>query len=979
MNWLAEVDFFSGAWRTSQIVPLVVAALVVMMASALVAFWNRSSSEESRLKTRELILFLVSGALLGLPMNLPPSFYQAACLATIVLLQTYYAWTLFARCQDLKGCAYGYIASLLAIVASVLLFADGISILQIVGLSFLVFLHLFRLVLELGSRTDAEPRPMELKWFVAGMGISLVLLYVAPPAAGFAIALTSIFLMASLWINILNRIQSRFPVIARWFSEKHQPLAAFGCYVLIFAACWHPVAISGEVMAVSNMCYHLGAPESYDGRRFSWCMSDQIETFVPLLHQSLNSKSRHRLALWNPHSEFGTPTLHSANLSNLHFIPHVLSLFIEDAFVLYSWMTLVICFLAGTFAFLLFSELGVKPFGAMAGALFLSCGMTPSYLTYFSAFPSTYCWTCCLLWVLVVYCRTGNLIWLLAIVVAVFSFLVTGNLAIAPPHIFMVMGVAVTSLLWFRVSWKQLLVRGTLLLLAAIVGASLCAPVVLDIAVAQKRSVRQDHEEFGSLLKKSVIRRCDSAATEAVRRFDPFIIGNPVDSMEGRLIADLPVQPWFPVFFGPVFAILLAAGVVSPATRKWWPVCLFAAAVSALSYSDITAPVVHLVLGLSLSSIPTDYVTIIPLSLIIGLGFDTIAGARRGWHRVAIVVFAILIALFISCVQDPQVVPHFAFISLYLFGLSCGAMLIKSRSLMVGAIAISVVLFSSDLLITRPTVLVRTELTDTVNAALTTEDGRFAVAREKGNELLSPQSYIFSNLRSIHTYNSFVPRIYKPFIETLGETQGDIQDRRFKFLKCDSLKYDVPLRLSCIEVIVASCELDYPWLELEKKVGRNFVYKVAGPHKHFGIVRSNFEELGPGSVQWTPESPELESLEDIVVTEKLDDFMQFDVAGVHEPSLIFMSQQFHPQWVAYSESGPLETVEINSFFQGILVPADANVVNIEFAPYSRWLWISQLVIGCLVVLLILLWLIHLRGVDLMGNRQRYKDEVSPCG
>ena len=81
---------------------------------------------------------------------------------------------------------------------------------------------------------------------------------------------------------------------------------------------------------------------------------------------------------------------------------------------------------------------------------------------------------------------------------------------------------------------------------------------------------------------------------------------------------------------------------------------------------------------------------------------------------------------------------------------------------------------------------------------------------------------------------------------------------------------------------------------------------------------------------------------DLERVENRDDFLRFRVTPSNEATLLFVSQQSHPQWQARSEGRQLETVVVNDFYQGVIVPAHARGVELRSMPYVRWSWVPQL-------------------------------------
>lgn len=71
------------------------------------------------------------------------------------------------------------------------------------------------------------------------------------------------------------------------------------------------------------------------------------------------------------------------------------------------------------------------------------------------------------------------------------------------------------------------------------------------------------------------------------------------------------------------------------------------------------------------------------------------------------------------------------------------------------------------------------------------------------------------------------------------------------------------------------------------------------------------------------------------------DRLAFRLTPCEGPTLLFVSQQFHPQWRARAAGRALETVLVDGFYQGVRVPPGTGAVELEFRPHARWAWLPQ--------------------------------------
>ena len=79
------------------------------------------------------------------------------------------------------------------------------------------------------------------------------------------------------------------------------------------------------------------------------------------------------------------------------------------------------------------------------------------------------------------------------------------------------------------------------------------------------------------------------------------------------------------------------------------------------------------------------------------------------------------------------------------------------------------------------------------------------------------------------------------------------------------------------------------------------------------------------------------------------DRIRFQLTPSPRETLLFVSQQHHPQWSAHSNGRTLATVRVNGFYQGVLLPPGTEQAMLEFRPFVRHSWIPQLGFGIAAV------------------------------
>jgi len=70
----------------------------------------------------------------------------------------------------------------------------------------------------------------------------------------------------------------------------------------------------------------------------------------------------------------------------------------------------------------------------------------------------------------------------------------------------------------------------------------------------------------------------------------------------------------------------------------------------------------------------------------------------------------------------------------------------------------------------------------------------------------------------------------------------------------------------------------------------------------------------------------------MTIAEQHDDRSRIQVSVSPRPTLLFLSRQWHPQWIASTPTERLECPLINGFYQGVIVPPNTREVVLEFRP-----------------------------------------------
>jgi hypothetical protein len=226
-------------------------------------------------------------------------------------------------------------------------------------------------------------------------------------------------------------------------------------------------------------------------------------------------------------------------------------------------------------------------------------------------------------------------------------------------------------------------------------------------------------------------------------------------------------------------------------------------------------------------------------------------------------------------------------------------------------------------------------LIDKVIAA-TAPDSRFAIA-PPGANVLPPNMNAIFDLASIHSYDSLSSRRYQTLIRELG---GEVEayGRLNQMISPD---YDgQAFWMSNISLMVSPTILDHPNLESIGDEGSVHFYRTI---RRMGCcLQTNL--------------PERTEADDIALPDKREtyrpsrtkdegDLLEFEVQDQARSSLLVLSQQFHKNWHASVRSLSgwtiARTLSVNGVFQGVVVPAGTQSVQLRFIPFVRFAWIAQ--------------------------------------
>jgi hypothetical protein len=345
-----------------------------------------------------------------------------------------------------------------------------------------------------------------------------------------------------------------------------------------------PVFLKGEVIFAHNNAYELGVQVGDDKYISNRKFSDQSNTFIPEINHHLNGNHRSWLSTWNPYVQMGRPTWQFCAFGKGWLLTHLLTFLTGNPFILYTFLTVLTVVLTGVFFFLFLKTIGLHPLACSSAAIGLSLGTLISYWLTFVMFPSLFCWTACLLWLIARFLNKRSYGAAVGISFATYSLLLTGYPQDVILHLYLVGGYTLFRLLGSGGRIKRRIQDGLALGASFLLGAITAFPVLADMVVLSLRSARLDAGDafFLSLLPR--IEGFKDLWLYGSLVFDAFWAGNPI-----RPEYPFPFEGFSlnPLYFG-LFVLSFAGGqwrrvwawqlffALCAITTLWPPAYLFA-------------------------------------------------------------------------------------------------------------------------------------------------------------------------------------------------------------------------------------------------------------------------------------------------------------------------------------------------------------------------------------------------------------------
>jgi hypothetical protein len=681
--------------------------------------------------------------------------------------------------------------------------------------------------------------------------------------------------------------------------------------------------------------------------------SDQSSQFIPEINQHLNGHHRAWLSTWNPHVQLGRPTFQLSGFGKAYLLTHLLSVFINNPFVLYTCLTILTVYLTGIFCFLFLKALEMHPLACFSIAAGLSLGTFSAYWLTFVMFLATLCWTLALLWLLTEFIKHRSLIVLAGIAFASYSLLMTGYPQSIVIHAYLIVGFTIMRLWQAPHRLKGKLYTILALAGAALIGAVTALPPYLDVLINTQRSFRSAVGDGFFLAAVPSIKSINQLCFFLFQLVDPFWFGN-------------AIKPEYPFPFDGLslsvfYFILLLLSLADGRWRQVWPwQALVVTCLLLTIWSPAFLFVVHY-LGFNISRSSPLGGAIIPSCVLGGYALDHILrrGLKRTFFPIALLMILLLLASIVGFNHKPELQISFVVLSLLLTLATAWFVIARKPVLLILLTIVSVVAYSFTIMLTQRLSEIQTNsaLLEKIRM-LTPDSSRYAIVGQDLRGILPPNQESLLEINSIHSYESLTPVDYQRVMSQLNESRSSAYRRTFTSIDADVNLDRAPFSYAGVSLLLTRHALNSDsFREAGEIKGIKLYESVEPPISAAQLTLFTVDESGRVALTG------LLSKQTKLPTQKLlarDDFMKFQVTPVDQETLLFVSQQLHPYWRATSHTIPLSIVTVNDLYLGVIIPPHTSDLEITFSPFVLWSWIPQAIYVALGLALLVRKLIKVR-------------------
>jgi len=717
---------------------------------------------------------------------------------------------------------------------------------------------------------------------------------------------------------------------------------AFIIFVALFVVFFTPVIFRGEVIYPHNNDIEVGAPFAPDPAHISnGKFFDESSSFIPEITFHLRSRHRAWLATWNPDSELGRPAQQMGGLSKAYLPSNILSFFTDDPFIFYAINILLTVFLSGLFMFLLMKSLDLSPPACLIAAVGVSFGVFYIYWLTFNTFISPYCWALGLMWLSRRFIQRASLPLALGLVFASYSLFMTAYPQSIVLQAYIIVGFVLVLLWKSDGGAKKKALVAAMLGGSALFGLLMTAPVYMDLLETASRSARLNAGSDFFLRNLPKISSPGEFFVFLNSIVDAFIFGNPIKEKYIFGFGGFSLSPLYTALF-------LLTFIKGLWRRVWpWQVFIF------LCFIGTVWPAAHMFavrhMGFNMSATTFIGGAVIPVFILVGYAVDNILYADEGRAplRNAVVFFSLIPLALLFIIYGVKLTAiidmRYLILNIVIIIILYALCILRSKSLKTyGLLALTLVtvfVYGRSLMLIRPEANIHTtsKLVKFIKAQ-TAGGSRLAFVGYKN--IIPPNQESLLGLKSIHTYDSLSSKEYQGLVKKLSTKGTYTYGRHFDYITDGSRLGQPEFSYTGIGLYISSMELQNPGLVRLGQWRKYRFYKpMTPPFLEAQVI--DYEQKGEGAVL----SGRLNGHE-MLPARRLDaisDYKTYSLTPATGPTLLFISQQYHPRWRARSKDGPLRTVMVNDFYEGVIIPPGTVEAMLEFRPFVLWMWVPQVI------------------------------------
>jgi len=686
-------------------------------------------------------------------------------------------------------------------------------------------------------------------------------------------------------------------------------------------------------------------PEAEVGLVNNRKFSDQSSSFIPVLREQLQGNRSRWISTWNPHEQLGRPLPQLSGTGKAYPLTHAFSLFVSDPLRLYSLLFLATLMMSGLFMLLFLRELSLLPIACFVGAMGVSFSVYFLYWATFLLTVSGICWTIALLWLITKFLRDGSFLSAVGVSFCVYALLLSGY----PQHVvlfgYLLLVYGAVSLRRLKRPFGEKARLAAILFGCGVIAVVAALPVYADVYEAAHRSSRlkADLDFFLAILPR--FRSFSEVLSFIAKTVSPFTFGN-------------PIQPKYPFHFNGVgFGVfsfwLFVLSVLTLARRLWlWHLFValcFVATVSVPVYVFLNG---HM--GFHISRCIPTVGAVIPFFVAGSYAVDALCkgeiGKKTFLMSVALTLFfAVLIPLLAVARNLRLIDVRFVLVDLCLIAIIVFSFVNHYRAGIVIATLLSSVIASQSLLLVRSHESIRFSsfLVDRVRAYTDNGNSRFAKVGGELASVIPPSQESLYGIKSIHSYDSLSSKNFQVLASRISRSGTRVFGRWFEVLDTEERLCNEETALMGISIVLSKRSLAGQCLSFLAEVeGVKFYRPFQPPLRE--LQTSGFSNVSAEAVAMVYREGVGGGLP-VVVKTSLDDLKVFRTTPAEQTTLLFLSEQYHPRWEAYADGVALQTVVVNGFFLGVLVPPQTVALELRFLPFVIWSWIPQFFYGGMIL------------------------------